>query len=428
MPQKPLEQGKIEQARELRRQGASIEAIASELGISVGAVSKHTRDIPKPMPRAPVVKKQGGKKPSEGKAIRDPAAEAAMDEETKELANRLKRARLENELEAEDDKKRQRSRLLELETRERELRLQLDEARGKAAGGDSSVNEEIRELRQHLNDLTEERHRQEIYQMESRHQADMATLQRQIASQRQTGLTEYDLMSQLFTKGERLIYKAGFEAHSLFSEIRNDNLSKEAIQMGISVEEYRQLLGQHTPREVRQGRVELLELSLLAQERQLTDEENARLMALQESTARAEAAWRGHREALLQQISLRRLGGGRQPVTMAGRKGHAPAPGEPEPPVLKAESRLVTCSRCQTTFDVDLVELRQQGVPGKRLFVACPNSKCQFLLDITEMIPELAKTERPECYALGPYGCASRGSFSQCRDCQWGDFVSVTYE
>ncbi len=428
MPQKPLEQGKIEQARELRRQGAPIEAIASELGISAGAVSKHTRDIAKPAARAPVVKKQGGKKPGEGKAIRDIAGEAALDEETKELANRVKRARLQSELDEIGDRKRQRERLVELEARERELRLELDATRGKAAGGDSSVNGDIRELRQRLDDLREERHRQEIYQVESRHQADMQTLQRQIASQRTTGLTEYDILDRVISKGERAIYRIGDQAHSLFSEVRDDHLAREAVALGIDLDTYLELLHERRPSEFdRRQEMELLDLELQRGERQLTEEESQRLMELQGASARAKATYQARRKQVLNIISQR----GRQgEVTLAGRKGKAPAPGEPEPPVLKAESKLVTCSRCQTTFDVDLVELRQHIAPSKRLYVTCPNPKCGFLLDLSDLLGlQLPpKGPAPECYQASPYGCASRGSFSQCRDCQWGDFVSATYE
>ncbi|GAI49221.1 unnamed protein product, partial [marine sediment metagenome] len=91
-------------------------------------------------------------------------------------------------------------------------------------------------------------------------------------------------------------------------------------------------------------------------------------------------------------------------TTRTGSLGKTPTPGEPEPPVLQAESRLVTCSRCQTTFDVDLAEAKQSVTAGKRLFVPCANPKCQFLLDISELLELKLGPEgpAPECFAGTP--------------------------
>lgn len=420
MPQKPLEQEKIEQARELRRQGKPIEAIASELGISVGAASKHTRGIQKPI-RAPVVKPGGGKKPGEGKGIMDKTGEAALDDETRELANRVRRARLQGELDEIEDRRGQRERLVELGTRERELRLQLDEARGKAATGDSSVNEEIRELRQHLNDLGEERHRQEIYQMESRHQADMQTLQRQIAaSANRTGLTSYDLIAQGMGKLENMAMVAGSKVDSFMRDNRRGKELGMALSLGLSPGEYETLLrGPDTPFTKAQwqalvGGGSLTPSDIEGYERHLANMEKRNAQY----------------EAIMAKVA-QRLGQGRQPeVTLAGRQGHAPAPGEPEPPVLKAESRLVTCSRCQTTFDIDLREVRQHVEPGKSLFVACANPKCEFLLDLSELLglKVAPKGPAPECYSGTGEGCASKGLYAQCQDCQYRDFARQVYE
>ncbi|GAI92393.1 unnamed protein product [marine sediment metagenome] len=112
-------------------------------------------------------------------------------------------------------------------------------------------------------------------------------------------------------------------------------------------------------------------------------------------------------------------------TTLTGSLGKTPAPGEPEPPVLQAESRLVTCSRCQSTFDVDLAEAKQSVIAGKRLFVPCANPKCGFLLDISELLGlELTpKGPAPECFEGTPEGCASKGHYENCRDCQWRDFA-----
>ncbi|MBA7524437.1 hypothetical protein ES705_16575 [subsurface metagenome] len=120
--------------------------------------------------------------------------------------------------------------------------------------------------------------------------------------------------------------------------------------------------------------------------------------------------------------------GARAPqTTLTGSLGKTPAPREPEPPVLKAESRLVTCSRCQTTFDIDLAEAKQSVTAGKRLFVPCANPKCGFLLDISELLglkPADEKPPAPECYEPGPAGCAAPAHRQNapghiCKECAW---------
>ncbi|MBA7556449.1 hypothetical protein ES705_49157 [subsurface metagenome] len=117
-------------------------------------------------------------------------------------------------------------------------------------------------------------------------------------------------------------------------------------------------------------------------------------------------------------------------TTLTGTLGKAPAPGEPEPPVLQAESRLVTCSRCQSTFDVDLVQARQQSQPGKRLFINCVNPKCGFLLDLSELLGLKLTPEgpAPECFTGTPEGCAGKGHYENCRDCPYRDFAGMTQE
>ncbi|GAH55273.1 unnamed protein product, partial [marine sediment metagenome] len=104
----------------------------------------------------------------------------------------------------------------------------------------------------------------------------------------------------------------------------------------------------------------------------------------------------------------------------------------PEPVVLPADSKVVKCQRCGSTFDVDLNEARQYAAQGKKLFVNC--AKCKFLLEITEMLPELKpepalvatpvadKSTKPKCYVPGFYGeCVSdlRSEERQCGDCSW---------
>ncbi|GAI92294.1 unnamed protein product, partial [marine sediment metagenome] len=105
---------------------------------------------------------------------------------------------------------------------------------------------------------------------------------------------------------------------------------------------------------------------------------------------------------------------------------------EQQPVVLTAESKLVQCTRCGTTFDIDLAEARSQAGAGKKLFIHCANPKCGFMLDLKELIPEeksvpgpepvVDRSQKPSCYAPGMYGaCVSdlRSQDRQCDDCAW---------
>ncbi|MBA7709683.1 hypothetical protein ES703_118605 [subsurface metagenome] len=117
------------------------------------------------------------------------------------------------------------------------------------------------------------------------------------------------------------------------------------------------------------------------------------------------------------------MGRGGSQVVKAGKPsepGQVPAPGEPEPVVLKANSKVVKCQRCGCQFDIDLNEARQYAAQGKKLFVNC--EKCNFLLEITEMIPELKPAKVfPPCYAAGQDGrCNSElRAIEQCVNCEW---------
>ncbi|GAJ16244.1 unnamed protein product, partial [marine sediment metagenome] len=123
--------------------------------------------------------------------------------------------------------------------------------------------------------------------------------------------------------------------------------------------------------------------------------------------------------------SQRAMGRGGSQVVRTSQRGAAPAPGEQEPVVLKSESRVVKCTRCGTTFDIDLNEARQSAAAGKKLFVHCANPKCNFLLDLADLIPELklksVEATWPPCYAAGQDGkCNSElRAAEQCINCQW---------
>ncbi|GAH80918.1 unnamed protein product, partial [marine sediment metagenome] len=221
----------------MRKEGQTIEGIGKSLGVSAGAVSGWCRDIPASGTR---VKKEGVKPLRESKDIMDLAAGAKLDTETIDLANRVRKARLQAELDDIDDRKQQRQEVDDMRLRERKLLLQLDETRLGASKGDAGVVTELNQLRSELTELREARHQSELRQMEHR----MGQL---VASIRQTGLTQYDLMSQAMGKAENLAILATSKVDSFMKSGQEDKHLTTALSLGISPPEYALLLQGEEP-------------------------------------------------------------------------------------------------------------------------------------------------------------------------------------
>ncbi|MBA7513020.1 hypothetical protein ES705_05048 [subsurface metagenome] len=404
-----------EKARAMRKEGQSVESIAVDLGVSTGSVSGWCRDIPA---RGAQVKKEAPSGRRESKDIMEATAGAKLDTETVDLANRVRKARLQAELDDIDNRKQQRQELDDMRLRERKLLLQLDETRLGASKGDSSVVADLNQLRSELAELREARHQAEIRQIEDRHVSEVHRLEQQIASVGgRTGLSEFDIMSRILDKGENLAVMVTDKVDRLVKGSQGDKQLLTALKLGLSPPEYALLL---------QGNDEIPSKE---------DWELQRHYRAHRAGVKFEEAEPGEYEALVDMLqqrnrqwqavmdkATRAMGQGGSQVVKTSKAGKAPAPGEPEPVVLKAESKMVKCQRCGTTFDVDLNEARQYAARGKKLFVNCP--KCDFLLEITgEMIPEL-KAEivtKPACFVAGQDGhCNSEMRNSeQCINCHW---------
>ncbi|MBA7627166.1 hypothetical protein ES703_34628 [subsurface metagenome] len=413
MPQKSLAPEKVKELQSLRSQGLSVHEVAAKAGVSEGAVSKYTRDIAKLGRRAQVKKEV----PSGSKDIMDQTAGARLDQETIDLANRVRKARLQAELDEVEDRKNQRQEVEDLRIRERRILLELDTARQGAAKGESAVVGELTQLRGELSELREARHQAELRQIEDRHSSDMRRMEQLVASVGRTGLTQYDLLSQAMSKAENLLITAGNKVDGVVANVRSDHLFDLALQLGLTPDELVVLKrGLETP--MTQAQYDIL----------LGDRTPEEMGTYEWWLARTEAHNSRYRE-LVARAGPKLKRGNDHP-------GKAPAPGEAEPVVLKADSKVVKCQRCGTTFDVDLNEARQHAAQGKKLFVNCPNPKCTFLLDVTGMIPELQpapapertpvadKSTIPECYVAGQNGrCNSELiAAEQCKDCRhFGD-------
>ncbi|MBA7664117.1 hypothetical protein ES703_72168 [subsurface metagenome] len=305
--------------------------------------------------------------------------------------------------------------------------LELDTARQGAAKGDGAVVGELTELRRDLAELRESRHQAEIRQIEDRHSSETRRLEQMVASIQRTGLTEYDLMSQAMGKAENLAIMVTDKVDRLVKGNQGDKQLMLGLQLGLTPTEF-QLLQQGED---------------LIPNRE--EWEVGRQYRAHRDGVKLEEADEGEYEGLVSLIQQRNrrwqtvmdkasraMGQGGSRVVRTGQRGQEPAPGEPEPVVLKAESKVVKCQRCGSTFDVDLNEARQHAAQGKKLFVNC--AKCNFLLEITEMLPELQpapapectpvadKSTTPKCYVPGTQGeCVSdlRSQDRQCGDCAW---------
>ncbi len=437
MPQKPLKPEIIEQARQARKEGKAIEAIASELGISVGATSKYTRDIAKPVSRASVSSTRATKRVGEGNTLRVtgkvPPAEATIrainlaDEAEAEAREAKARLAFQTALDEIEDRKQERRKVFDLEVKRREAEIKETETRAKMVTSPSpeltlQLEAAKSETARVERELTELRHQQGMDLLERHFQGQMELLSRQIASINRTGLTSYDLISRGLDKVETLAINAGSKIDSFVSNNRRGKELGMALSLGLSPPEYEALiLGPAHPLTAQQF------MAYRSGDTQTppTEEDSE---AYARHLASAEARNSTY-QVIMAKVS-QRLGQGGATSVRTGKPGKAPAPGEPEPPVLKAESKLVTCSRCQTTFDIDLREMRQRTEPGKRLFASCPNPKCGFLLDLSELLGLKVAPQgpAPDCYAGTSSGCASKGTYAQCQDCQYRDFASQVYE
>ena len=406
-----------EQARAKRKDGQTIEGIAAELGVSSGAVSGWCRDIPAKRTQR---RKEAPKSRREGKDTTAEVVAGPYEDDTKELANRLKRAEIEEKLDLIVERKDRSQEMADMRMRERTILLELDTARQGAAKGESAVVGELTELRRELGELREARHQSELRQVEDRHGSEMRQL---LASIQRTGINEFDIMAKSLDKAENLVLTAASKVESALKGNRQDKQLMLGLQLGLAPAEYTLL---------QQGEDEVPTRE---------DWEVGRRYRAHREGVKLEEPEPGEYEGLVSLIQQRnkrfqvvmdkvsqRLGQGGASVVKTGRPGKALEPGQAEPAVLKAESKLVTCSRCGCQFDVDLVEAKQSAAAGKKLFVNCANPKCNFLLDISELLPELTKPERPECYQVSPYGCGNKGNYDKCRDCKWIDIAQVVYE
>jgi len=425
MPQKPLEPEVVKKARELRSEGQTLLEIASQLGISQGSASNVTRDIAKPA-KSPERHREAPKTRAEGKDTTEAVVAGPYDKDTKELANELKRAEIQEKLEAIESRKGYRQDMDELRVRERKLMLQIDELRLGANKGDPGVITELAALRADISTLREERHTLELKAQEDRHELQMSILRAALAGGKGS-LGRYDIMSQAMGKAEGAFIHLSDKVDKFFTSSRGDSSLKNALSMGLSLEEYHLLAAgpERVPTEQEWTAMRAAQARATGEKVTVEQGEYEQLRKLYQA-----------RNAQYQAVATKaraNLASGQAAIstaTVERKAGQVPTPGEPEPVILKAESKMVQCTRCGCEFDLDMAEVRQRAALGKRLFVHCANPKCNFLLDLTDLLPELKsgpepvadKSTTPKCYVAGWSGeCISalKDPAGICGTCAW---------
>ncbi|MBA7623198.1 hypothetical protein ES703_30591 [subsurface metagenome] len=439
MPQKALAPEVIDRARALRSEGKTIFQVATELGISQGSASNATRGIAKPARRTQRHKEAAKPvpltKPSglEDKIVPDDTTIEAINKAREaEADTRRVRAAVERQIAMDEleDRRQQRQRLNDLEIKAREASIKESEARAKLVVSPSpeltlQLEQAKAETTRLDRELTEQKHLQHMNELQRGFQGQIELLSRQLNAIGRTNLGAYDIMAKSLDKAENLAIMAGDKVDKFVKSGREDKQLQTALSLGLTPDEYALLLqGEElvpTREDIEVGRRYRAHKDGVPYEEPEPGEYEGLVSLVQQRNRRWQAAM---------DKAQRAMGKGGSSVVRTGKPGQVPAPGEEEPVVLPADSKVVKCQRCGSTFDVDLNEARQYAAQGKKLFVNC--AKCSFLLEITEMLPELqpapgpepvaSKSTKPKCYEPGTYGeCVSdfRSHERQCDDCSW---------
>lgn len=414
------------QARAMRKEGQSIESIGRSLGVSSGAVSGWCRDIGvsriQQQKEAPRSQNEGNKKDTTGAVVAGP-----YEDDTKELANRFKRAEIQEKLDLIEARKDQRKDIDDLRLRERKLLLQMDEARLGASKGDSSVVGELTELRRELAELRESRHQMEITQIQVAHQSEMRRLEQMMAGIQRTGLSSYDIMSQMLSRGENLAIMAGDKIDKFVKSGREDKVLMTALSLGLTPSEYALLLQGEELIPTRED----FEVGRRYRAHQdgvpYVEPEPGEYEGMVSLVERHNLMW----QAAMDKAQRARGRGGSSVVRT--KPEQAPALGEPElVSVVEAKANVVDvkCQHCGKLVALDLLDGKLKTSP----FAKCP--ECQATLDISQITgykqPVEDRSPKPYCYVAGQDGsCNSelKGP-EQCANCQWfkSTIVPMAYE
>jgi len=431
----------ITEAKRLREGGSTLEEISDQLHISLGSCHNILKGVKRGR-REP--EKAEVKKESKTAAGTEPVRAGPYDDDsTLEIANQtrrdeleLKREEIREKLEAIQSRRSGLQHLEELRTRERQLQQELDNARMLAMKGDGAVTSELGELRSELNSLRELRFETELKAAEERHAREIERLQGQIATVQRSGLGKYDLLSQGLSKIENAAVMIGSKVDRHLETQQKNNDFMLALNLGLSLADMELL--KNGPPAILSKKEFMLSRSLSRaiyaknsgeppptgdQEATAVAEDEAAFLQYQMDAERKLSEYQALSGRVSQRMARAQGQGKAQSQAAAvSQLGHAPDPGQQQPAVVQAETRLVTCTRCGSTFDVDLAEARVNAKPGQKLYVHCANPKCGFLLDISELVGVQSQPAAPDCFQVGSDGrCATPAHLrsGQCGQCAW---------
>ncbi|GAI40066.1 unnamed protein product, partial [marine sediment metagenome] len=175
------------------------------------------------------LKHQAGSTPN----IDRTTSEARIDEETRQLANQVRRGKLNDELEELAGRRRRRERVEDLELREREAQLHQGPGAGQGSG-------ELKELRTEVATLRESLHQQQLDQINTK--VDRLTSFIAESDKRKVGRTELDLMSEGLGKVENLISLGGEKVDHFLRDHKDEQHLLRSLSFGIAPGEYEHLL------------------------------------------------------------------------------------------------------------------------------------------------------------------------------------------
>jgi len=222
-------------ARQLRQQGQSLADIAEALSVSTGAVSNWCRGITQPVASAAEKPKERG---TRARDMLDTTIDTKPDQETIDLANRLRRERLQGELDELADNRRARAKLVELEAKAKEAELAEREARVKLSSGSPESMVEIASLRDDRDrlerELAELRHNEQLAELKRGMAAQIDLLHNALVGRDRTGKTNYDLLSELASRAENLVTLGASKIDKAISRLSVGKDLKLALSLGLS--------------------------------------------------------------------------------------------------------------------------------------------------------------------------------------------------
>ncbi|MBA7526429.1 hypothetical protein ES705_18591 [subsurface metagenome] len=414
MPQPALAIGTVERAKDLRQQGATLAAIASELGISQGSASNATRGIkagrkPARKLRQEIPGREIGSQYEPGSTSKvleriepsERVTELANQVRESELAARQARAEAEvrrlHRAEEEESKRLEESE--ELRRRLKEAEVREVEMRSKSLGNASpevllQLEQSRSETQRLRDDLQEQRHREQLDEMRRSNATQLDLIYRAVKDQAGVGKSAYDVMGMAIDKVGSLLPMAVERLDDVGSSLLDMVTAQSAAQFGLTPGLYRRAISQKAPMSYIPTATLFAGENLKSRKQQgeaLSEAEEAQLENYLAIREKVESDLVNARAALARGAGGSGVGGpDGKPVLVPGQSVQ----------VMSAGTSIVNveCTHCKKLAQVDLLD-RQAIKSG---YGKCPN--CGATMDLRKLTGKQAKT--PDCpeFVSGPDG------------------------